>query len=203
MKKYDWERATIHSMKEMREGPNEMFQTIAIRNLREVIKKNDDNEDDYCNYEYCSHCPYDESCCQQAPCELSPSDLNEVNEENIIALLNTGAVVIDWWEGDLNFLGYDEYPKVYYLRMRAVPDISSISPGWWGQCYAFTSGGCLLDFHHRPYYGRRMEYCGKPDKEHIEYSSKQEAAIEWRPYHDLLKKVIEDYDDIPFMYRPD
>lgn len=164
-----------------------------VDDFKQLIKENTDDESVLCNYEICKSCKEKRglTCCQTCPCELSPTDLKEVTKENILKLLDTGYVTIDSWDGDLTFAGYDEYKHVYYLRARSREDQGPVEFGFGGCCSLLVDAeGCLLDFKHRPYYGRTMPVCGSNSNLDPELSSKQRSCLEWRPYHDLLEEVI-------------
>ena len=159
-----------------------------IEEYRKLIKENCDDETLFTDYEYCKKCTETQTtCCENCPCELSPTDLVEVNKENILKLLETGLVVLDCYEGDLDMFGYNEYPKVWYLRMRGEHEGTGVVFGWGDKCICLNNG-CMIDFKHRSYYGRRTPSCNKR-KESPKYSSKVMSCKEWRQYYDLLEEI--------------
>ena len=174
-----------------------------IKLYKELIRKNDDNEADFTDYEFCKKCVQSRpTCCQLTPCELSPTDLIKVTKENILKLLETELVVLDCYEGDLTMFGYNEYPKVWFLRMRGENEGTGVVLGWGDNCICLKEGvGCMIDFNHRAYHGRRMPSCNKiTNKDEYQYNSKILAAQEWRPYFHLLDEIANevgsDCDDI-------
>lgn len=180
-----------------------------LEDFRALIKENNDNEKENTDYERCLECSKrGQTCCQAYLCEISPKDLKEVTRESILKLLDTGFVVLDCWDGDLNWLGFHEYSRVWFLRMRAKNDVRAVSFTYGGECAALINGeGCIVDFKHRPLYGRIGD-C----KSTVTLSSKQRASEEWREYYDILNEVAEElkpwqihqqlgYDDLNLLQR--
>lgn len=116
----------------------------------------------YENYEICKQCGG--LCCRSGGCCISPDQFKEFNKENLKALLFTGMVVIDWWDG--NPLNHFENPptkdeqelidtlkdidsriideenyvgdnvRAYFIRMREDEDDENQFkyPSWGGHC---------------------------------------------------------------------
>lgn len=172
------------------------------------------HEDGYFQPKLCGLCGG--SCCKSMGCELSPDDLKEpVSEESLRALLATGAVSIDFWEGDVyspddlnhwipgSYSGrlYDE---VFFLRMRHVKAPIS-DPSWGGVCCLLSDTGCPIPASQRPkgarmlepisitrevtYYADDVAEVATQQHECYGHYTKRDAACEWRPYHDLLEQL--------------
>lgn len=162
-----------------------------------------------CNPEKCKRCSQQGiTCCEHLPCYISPDDVKDKTLEGLCALIDTGAVSLDWWEGDPNLTDeenmkiaegtnfrIDETYKGYFLRMRGdnrpivQPAIGLV------ECIMLTDDGCALSFCHRPKGGRELIPGENVDEFggcHSDYD-KQVCAIEWHPYHDVLHKLYVKY----------
>lgn len=122
-----------------------------------------------------------------------PEDFGPPEElrEKLREALATGNWAVDWWEGDPT--GGDK-GQVYYVRP-ATKDKAGGSrifdPSWGGVCVFHTSTGCSI-FENRPSGCRGV----KPGKNpaggfdcSVEHSTKEESAIAWHPYNDMLYEV--------------
>lgn len=132
------------------------------------------------NLEVCKEC--DGRCCKNMGCFISPKDLKsypKITREDLIDLLETGYVSIDWYEG---------YGEEYFLRMRNKKS-PIIDPSWGGECVALTMNGCSFKFEDRPYGGRKLI----PSKNGICPTSytKKECKDDWKPYIDILDQLVE------------
>lgn len=152
-----------------------------------------------CNSEKCKRCSQQGvTCCEHLPCYLSPDDVKDKTFEGLCALIDTGLVSLDWWEGDPRLTreecendfeaqGY----RGFFLRMRGDnrpivhPAIGLV------ECCMLTDDGCSFDYCHRPKGGREL-IPGEDVEEfggcHEGYS-KQACAISWMPYHDALQHL--------------
>lgn len=164
------------------------------------LKESTDNESTYCNYDTCRKCRG--SCCKSMPCHVSPKDLNfDITEKNMINLFNNSNLFsLDWWNGDPT--KYDEnsdeckhtensdYFRGFYVRIRQKDRNTVIDPSIGGAC-SLLNNTCSLPFNLRPEGARKLiPACNEGDECDIQYS-KQECAIEWLQYHDIMQKVFE------------
>lgn len=141
-------------------------------------------------------------CCAHMGCEISPEDVirwkGEITQDTITQLLDTGYISLDWWDGDPRERGVgdcDLYPEIspvyngFYLRMRHVNALA-IDPSFDGVCKALGPTGCLLTWDQRPTGGKMLEpNVDNPGRGCTSTWGKQEAAIAWLPYHEILSNV--------------
>lgn len=142
------------------------------------------------NSSVCSNCI--RCCCQTMGCHISPEDLNEISVENIIGLIDESQCVsIDYWEGN-PVTGAHDY-RGYYLRMRN-HRTHVIDPAYHGICSILTDTGCPLPFTHRPKGGR--ELIPNPNADCFTGYTKQQCAIDWMKYRDIMEQVYQHYHDL-------
>jgi len=139
------------------------------------------------NESICEKCGGD--CCKTMGCHISPFDLREISEQSIINFIDeTGCVSIDWWEGNPITNEHDG-TKGFYLRIRNV-NSAIVDPAYKRQCSILTDKGCPLAFEYRPKGARELVpgllQCS-PDY------SKQQCAIDWYQYIDILSNVYDYY----------
>lgn len=156
-----------------------------------------------CNHEKCKRCSEQGvTCCEHLPCYLSPDNIKDKTFEGLCALIDTGAVSLDWWDGDprlteeevkedLDAMMY----KGYFLRMRG-KDRPIVHPAiGLVECAMLTEDGCAFDFAYRPKGGREL-IPGENVEEfggcHEGYN-KQTCALDWLPYHDVLQQLYSKY----------
>lgn len=128
-------------------------------------------------------------CCKSMGCEIFPTDLQSypnITREDVIELLQTGYVSIDWWN-DL-----EQFKKEYYLRMRNKGgDLAD--PSFGGECIALTENGCRFEFKNRPLGGRDLHPTGQYDELGKSLCSREydkfRCKEEWKPYNDILEKI--------------
>lgn len=164
-----------------------------------------------CMPDVCARCAQERpTCCQVCPCIFSPNDIKDLSYEGIIALIETGLVSIDWFNGG----GSDEcfgykykclQPErnYYFLRMRG-KDRHVIDPAFaMTRCGIWDKdNGCPLDFVYRPKEARELIPNPEKNIECSEGFTKKDAAVEWMPYNDILQEVCNyyynqgDYEDI-------
>lgn len=159
-----------------------------------TIEKN--NEDQ----ELCKRCGG--KCCQTIGCELFPQDVKKwfnadnITEDMIIKLLESGYVTIDYYEQDIRTeFGYQEsnidqyHYNSYYLRMRNKNE-NVINTTRGGVCTAWSENGCIIDWDRRPTTGRFLipgeKVCRSP-------FSGLEMILAWVPYYDILNDVWNKY----------
>lgn len=146
-------------------------------------------------------------CCKKFGCEIFPEDVikryNEISEETLCQLINTGYVSIDCWTacGNPGKLHPKkemyEYDRIFFLRMRHINkpicDIYSMGP-----CKALTEYGCMLDWDNRPTGGKLLvpnaSKCIVPMEDELGLSSDTElAALMWFEYNSLLEKLYNNF----------
>ncbi len=148
---------------------------------------------------YCAECGG--NCCKSYAGCAWPQDLEPLTEKHLLKLFRSGAWAIDWYEGDPR--PEDSYEEEDYLGSEAYvvrPAHTNepgelLDPSWGGECVMLRSTGCALKHEDRPTQCRML----KPRKDESCTAStdwhKQQAAIAWIPYHDLLNKVIKTIQD--------
>lgn len=147
------------------------------------------------NTKLCTKCGG--SCCKQLGGSISPLEIGDVTEERIRELLDTGAVSIDWYEGDVfSHRGMSspdgkEYDNMYFLRMRN-KDGDIIDPSFGGECMMLTDKGCRLQFNERPYGCRSLYPTINSDGgiTCVNAYDKAQSAIDWLPYEDILDSIV-------------
>ena len=186
------------------------IEEINISEKLEEFKKlihstEDDKEEDTCNYEKCGSCGG--NCCRNMGCHISPTDINgDITVETISKLLDTGLVMLDWWEGDVK--DHNEYHRVYYLHMRniktdpfklllGISDFDEdelqdiVYPSFGGKCILLTDKGCPLEYKHRPKGARLLipDICFTQEGLY----TKEDSCEDWRQYWDILNEVYNKY----------
>ena len=138
------------------------------------------------NYNTCKECGG--KCCKNLACHISPSDLKTISKESIINLIDeSGCISIDWWDGDPRKNDKNDNSKTFYLRIRN-KDAKVIDAAFGGHpCSLLTDSGCPINFEYRPKGARDL--IPVADKECKVLYSKQQCAIDWIPYQDILKEV--------------
>ena len=139
------------------------------------------------NTELCKKCGG--NCCNGMGCHISPSDLKDLSVESIISLINeSNCISIDWWHGNPS-LEEITNENTYYLRIKN-SKAKTIDPSYRGICSILTDNGCPLSFEYRPKGAR--ELVPHETQCYTNYS-KQQCAIEWYDYQDIMKEVFEYY----------
>lgn len=161
-----------------------------IKLFKKEMKRSEDDETKYTNYEICSKCKF--SCCKQCACEIVPEDLKIVNKKSIIRLLKTGLVNIDRYEAD-----EDNENAIYFLRMRNI-NTNILDYTWGDECLLYNIfGKCPIPFNYRPIIARRMipkedRLCTIDDL-NMKSSSKIYAKDQWnkKKYQKILLDIID------------
>jgi len=130
-------------------------------------------------------------CCQSFPGSALPGDFGSTDDEirtELRARLLTGNWAIDWWEG--NPENDEDYAPHYFVRPATVNGSGVFDPSWGGACVFHGASGCQI-FDQRPSGCRGLEPNPNHRAEHctVHYASKQDAAIAWTPYHELVVEV--------------
>lgn len=156
------------------------------------------------NHSHCSLCKG--QCCKNLAGSYTPEDIGLITVKNIVSLLATGKYAIDWWDGDARDTPLKDSPpyhnldRTLYLRPRHVgrpaiakendPDHAPST------CVNLTSKGCCHSFNKRPYQCRALiPNFNKKDMEpncmlSEDGGSRQQIAIKWVPYQEILERVI-------------
>lgn len=144
-------------------------------------------DDSLINESKCEKCGG--NCCKTMGCHISPFDLKEVSTQSIIDFIDeTGCVSIDWWEGN-PATGEQDGTKSYYLRVKNAGS-NVIDPAYLGKCSILTDKGCSLSFEYRPKGARELI----PEEPECRAAySKQQCAIDWLQYADILENVFDYY----------
>jgi Fe-S-cluster containining protein len=137
----------------------------------------------------CSACKGD--CCKTQAGMVFPEDLGEVTLEKLQHYIDNG-YQFDYWEG--NPTGKPEHAKLtaYMLRPQHTNSVNKIvDASWGGTCVFLTDTGCSKSWKERPsmckaLIANKTFDCASADDKY----SKQNAAIAWLPYNDLILKII-------------
>lgn len=134
-------------------------------------------------------------CCQCFPCYISPHDLKDLSFEGIIALLESGVVSVDWYEPNQNSV----HPEMrtdgniphLFLRMRGAKR-KVVDPAFGLTCCILwdKDKGCPLDFAYRPKGARELIPNQDMDKGCESTYEKDDCALEWDPYKEILNKAV-------------
>lgn len=131
-------------------------------------------------------------CCKSMGCHISPHDLKEITVESIIALIDESKCIsIDWWEGN-PITNESTGEEVYFLRIKN-KECKIVDPSYGGTCSILKDSGCPLSYEYRPKGAR--ELIPNKDADCIDGYSKQQCAIDWYPYKEILEKVCLYYLD--------
>lgn len=129
------------------------------------------------------------NCCKAMGCHISPFDLKEISVQSIINFIDEAKCIsLDWWEGNPITNKHDG-SKGFYLRIRNL-NSPIVDPAYARQCSLLTDTGCPLAFEYRPK-GARELVPGVTECK-VQYS-KQQCAIDWLPYADVLQSVYDYY----------
>lgn len=129
-------------------------------------------------------------CCKTVGCHYSPEDFKDLSFEGLKSEIDKGFISIDWWEGN-PFDDDRTIMKAYYLRSRNV-DSTVIDASWGGVCSLLTEKGCSLSYKDRPKGGRLL--IPKGNKVCIPKYTKQQSAMDWYKYNDILAQLVEYYN---------
>lgn len=135
------------------------------------------------------------ACCRRYACAAYPSDFPEPLQESLRAALSSGKWAVDTWEGDPreNMLELDE---AYFIRPAHKGCTDLLDRPYRGECVFLTESGCELPYDKRPLGGRLLkprstldDHCTMPESI---LSAKQDAAVAWLPYTELIRKLLEE-----------
>lgn len=168
---------------------------MELNNIFEKYFKPSPYEQSKENIERCKKCGG--QCCKNMGCHISPFDLREISVKSIISLIQeTDCISIDWWEGNPKENECDG-SRTYYLRIKN-KDSNVINPSFGGVCSILMDTGCPLSFEYRPKGARDLI---PSEGECKDGYSKQQCAIDWYDYQDIMEKVhdyFEEQGDVQF-----
>lgn len=142
------------------------------------------------NPQICKACGGD--CCHSMGCHIAPEDLMSLTSSDIISFIDeSGCISIDWWEGNPVTEEHDD-KRYYFLRIRN-KSANIIDPSFGGECSILTDTGCVLPFEYRPKGARELIPCIDNCEQRY---TKQQCAIDWMPYNDILEETYNHYADI-------
>lgn len=147
------------------------------------------NEPTKVNSSICKKC--NGKCCHNLGCYISPYDFISVTKENIRNLINESKCVsIDWWEGNpLTDKNTEE--RFFFLRIKNKNSFT-VDPSFGGTCSILTDKGCPLSFAYRPKGARDLI----PNINECDcLYTKQQCAIEWASYNNILEELYQEYVD--------
>lgn len=146
------------------------------------------------NRKICSKCGG--KCCNTLPGCYSSEDFERngvLDIDRIKQELNSHQVAIDWWEGDpRGLVDGDEgfVSEGYFLRPSTIEDYETkrtYSPTWGGKCIFLKEFGCEVPLLDRPKECRVLEPF--PESKCVPHFSKQDAALSWLKYYDILDTI--------------
>jgi hypothetical protein len=162
------------------------------RNLNEILAKYfkpAENDSTKYDTELCKNCGG--LCCHAMGCHISPFDLKEISTEFIIRLIDeSGCISIDWWDGNPITDDGNRDVHGYFLRMKH-KDAKVIDASYGDVCGLLSDTGCPVSFEYRPKGAR--ELIPSAESGCIVGYSKQQCAIDWFQYHDIMEEVYEYY----------
>ena len=148
-------------------------------------------ENIYLNKELCKECGG--NCCKTMGCHYSPEDFKDISYESLKKEIERGHISIDWWEGDPADDGeLNIGEKAFFLRVRNI-GAGIVDASWGGVCMLLGEDGCILNDEDRPKGGRLLVPC-EDGKCEVLYS-KQQAAIDWLKYKDILLRLYDEYNE--------
>jgi Fe-S-cluster containining protein len=135
-------------------------------------------------------------CCNTLPGSAFPIDFGITDASSSTNLLKecltSGRWCVDWWEGDPTGEGLS---RAYFIR----PVIEGCEgrlkhPTWGGKCTFLGVTGCELTSDKRPLECKMLEPKEDECVMHRGYD-KENAAIAWIPYTDVIEKIIDELED--------
>lgn len=137
--------------------------------------------------EICKKCKG--SCCKAMGCHYSPEDFKDLSFDGLKTEIDKGFISIDWWEGN-PFEDDRNIRQAYYLRTKNV-NSSVVDASWGGVCGLLTKKGCSLSYKDRPKGGKLL--IPSEDGNCISKYTKQQAAMDWYKYNDVLVQLVKYY----------
>ncbi len=139
----------------------------------------------FINTDMCIECGG--TCCKTIPGACFPSDFDlPGNYTKLDAALQSGKFCIDWWEGDPR-PDLDEHVYGYFVRPATKGmEGKRHDASWGGVCTFLSDTGCVLAENDRPLNCQYLEPNIGGDCICHDNKNKQNAAIAWLPYCDVL-----------------
>ncbi len=146
-------------------------------------------EKDCTNKELCSQCGG--RCCKETGCFFMPEDFERIEYDYLRNEIETKKYISIAAANSIYGIHFPIFKL--YLKVRNVnSEICNISTP--GTCMLLTPTGCILSYSDRPSGGKAL-IPGNPCYTKIRAD---EAIAAWRPYEEILKKLWDEYSDIPF-----
>ena len=134
-------------------------------------------------------------CCKGMPGAMSPIDVHPLTKGRIVEMLLSGQYAIDYWEGDPRE-GEDEMSVAYFIRPAVAGCDKLVDASWGGPCGLFVDGtGCSLSYEDRPQACRSLQ-ADEDGHCRCEHNIKQQIAIDWLPYNDMIDACIKTVREI-------
>lgn len=139
---------------------------------------------------FCKACG---KCCKSLPGAHIPADFGLDLLEGTRAKLASGRYALDWWEGDV--VTPEELTVVLFLRPATKGSEGKIYDGsWGGECTFLTADGCSLPRDEMPGECKALRPKGTPGGDCPTDFSKEQVALEWRPYQSLLAMLAKEVE---------
>lgn len=148
-------------------------------------------EKDCTSKELCSKCKG--RCCKETGCFFMPQDFEKIEYEYLKSQIDTKGYISIAAANSVYGIVFPIFRL--YLKVRNVEsEICNCSTK--GTCMLLTPTGCDLDFKDRPSGGKALI----PRRDNRCYSkiTADQAIAAWIPYEDILKKLWNEYSQIPF-----
>jgi len=133
------------------------------------------------------------ACCKHGAGIYAPTDFDqEITPAFVLALLQTGRMAIDWWDGDATG---GERDRTCYIRPRHKNERAVVA-GWGGVCVNWSAdSGCALPPATRPYQCRMLIPHEENGVRACHYNpedaaTKGQMAARWYPYQAVLEEAI-------------
>jgi Fe-S-cluster containining protein len=151
--------------------------------------------DSYERLDVCAPCGG--RCCASMPGAAMPSDFGDTPEAiqaTLTERIATGRWASDWWEGnpegDGDPFATEGSARSYFVRPAIRGKSALFDPAWGGSCTFHGANGCEI-FSERPSGCRGLEPSKPPGKCTPRHSTKQDAAVAWLPFHDLILRAAD------------
>jgi len=116
-------------------------------------------------------------------------------ERRLTKAFASGHWAIDWWEGDPRGLAREDLTYIdegFYVRPACVGVAALRDASWSGKCNFLGAAGCQLPREQMPLGCRMLEPKWDKCKGALcvpHGGGKQEMAVAWLPYHDVLERA--------------
>lgn len=178
-------------LNEVRESlPTALQETMDDNDIEEFFLNNKeqyiDNKGIYKLDSYCLQCKGE--CCKKTACLWAVSDFKEISYESIKAKIEDKEACIDWYDNE----GVDPHSKKSITFILRVPEETAdeVYPSCGGRCSMLTDKGCKFSYENRPKGGRLLRVANLGCESDY---AKEEAAKDWKPYQEILWRIVNDY----------